>query len=143
MHQALHPALSECKVAFARNLKGFYVAEGSAIFNAPRPLLGKAHPCQDWCHGRFYVEVDLSDSVAAIFIKRNIELDARLVVEVTDAEVLEMLLVDNKYAERYRERTFEDQMEMLLPNIAKVQNLPYGEAMALLDAARVGVQVAA
>lgn len=143
MNQPLQLALADCKVAFARNLPGFYVTNGCAVFNAPRPLLGKEHPCNDWCHGRFYVEVNLSDPVATVFIKRNIDLDARVVFSITDAELVEMLLVDNKYADRYRERAFEDQLEMLLPNLSNIQNLPYAEALALLDAARAGISVTA
>lgn len=136
MYQPINPALADCKVAFARNLKGFYVSEGCAVFNAPRPLLGKAHTCEDWCHGRFYAEVDLTDSVSHVLIKRNIELDARVVVSVSEVDIVEMLLVDNKYEDRYRERPFDEQLEMLLPNLSKIQNLPYGEAMALLEVAQ-------
>ncbi len=136
MKHDLHPMLSNCKVVFARNLQGFYVTEGCAVFNAPRPLLGAEHSCSDWCHGRFYAEVRLSDSYSAAFVGKNIDLDARVVVAVNDAEVVEMLLMDNARADDYREYDFEDQLEMLLPKFSKIQHLPYGEAMALIDAAR-------
>lgn len=124
MHPKLDLALSDCKVAFARNLKGFYVTEGYAVFNAPRPLLGSAHTCKDWCHGRHYAEVNLTDSYASAYIQKNIDLDARVVFAITDAEAVEMLLINNTYDDRYREFPFSDQLEMLLPNLSKIQNLP-------------------
>ncbi len=136
MQHDLHLILSDCKVVFARNIQGFYVSEGCAVFNAPRPLLGAEHSCTDWCHGRFYSEIDLGSPHAAAFIEKNNALDARVVVAITDAEAVEMLLVGNRYADDYREYGFEDQLEMLLPNIGDIQHLPYGEAMALLDAAK-------
>lgn len=136
MQHALHPILSDCKVVFARNLAGFYVSDGCVVFNAPRPLLGKDHGCKGWCHGRFFVEVDLSDSYAAAYIQKNNDLDARLVIPVTDAEVVEMLLMDNTRAEDYREYSFDDQLEMLLPQLSNIQSLPYGQAAGLIDAAR-------
>ncbi|HBO2935239.1 TPA: hypothetical protein L4R50_000235 [Pseudomonas aeruginosa] len=136
MRNDLHLILSDCKVVFARSIQGFYASEGCAVFNAPRPLLGAEHSCTDWCHGRFYSEIDLSSPHAVAFIERNNALDARLVVPITDAEIVEMLLIDNAHADDYREYGFEEQLEMLLPHISDVQHLPYGEAMALLDAAQ-------
>ncbi|MFL1449293.1 hypothetical protein ACI77O_12930 [Pseudomonas tritici] len=136
MHQTIHPALADCKVVFAHNLKDFQVSDGCAVFNAPRPLLGKVHPCSEWCHGRFFTEVDLGDSFAPTYIQRNIALDARVVIAVSNADIVEMLLADNKYADRYREHSRQDQIDMLLPNLSKIQNLPYGEAMALLEIAQ-------
>jgi hypothetical protein len=134
--RALNPILCDSKVVFARNIQGFYVSEGCAVFNAPRPLLGATHSCTDWCHGRHYAEVNLSDSYAKAFIQKNNDLDACVVIAVTDAEVVEMLLVDNKRADDYREFAFEDQLEMLVPQLHKIQNLAYGDAVALLGAVR-------
>lgn len=139
MTHPFNPVLSSCKVVFARSLENFKVSEGCVVFNAHRPLLGAVHPCNDWCHGRLYSEVNLSDSFADKFIQMNNELDARLVVQVTDDEVVEMLLMGNKYRERYQERSFEEQLDMLLPNFRKIQSLPYGEAMALLDSAQASL----
>lgn len=132
----VHPALAETKVVFARNFTLQTVNEAAVVFNAPRPLLGASNPCTEWCHGRFYTEVVPDEPYAAAVIHKNNELDARLVLPVTDAEVVEMLLMDNDRAEAYREYPFQDQLDMLLPNIRKIQSLPYGEAIALLDAAR-------
>lgn len=136
MTHELNPALANCKVVFARNLSDLKINQGCVVFNAPRPLLGADLPYNDWCHGRFYAEVNLADSYAATLIQRNCDLDARIVVPVTNAEVVEMLLIDNKYAERYREHSFEEQLEMLLPKLTGIQNLPYAEAMAMLDVAQ-------
>lgn len=136
MALAVHPALAESKVVFARNLALQTISDAAVVFNAPRPLLGASNPCTDWCHGRFYAEVVPSEPYAAALIQKNNELDARLVLTVTDAEVVEMLLMDNDRAEAYREYSFQDQLDMLLPNMRKIQSLSYGEAIALLDAAR-------
>nr|WP_192963190.1 hypothetical protein [Pseudomonas fluorescens]CEK41965.1 hypothetical protein PQBR57_0012 [Pseudomonas fluorescens SBW25] len=139
MNRPNYPALSTCKVVFARCLENLKVSEGCVVFNAHRPLLGAALSCSDWCHGRIYSEVNLSDAFADKFIQMNNELDARLVVQVTNDEVVEMLLMGNKYRERYQERSFEEQLEMLLPNVHKIQSLPYVEAMALLDKAQASL----
>lgn len=139
MPHPLNQALFSCKVVFARSLENFKVSKDCVVFNAHRPLLGTGHPCSDWCHGRFYSEVNLSDPFADKFIQMNNELDARLVVQVTDDEVVEMLLMGNKYRERYQERSFREQLEMLLPNFRKIQSLPYGEAMFLLDTAQASL----
>jgi hypothetical protein len=136
MQSAIFLALSDCTVVFARNLEGFYVNEGTAVFNAPRPLLGGVHTCQDWCHGRHYSEVDLADPFASGYIQKNIDLDARIVFPVTDAEAVEMLLMNNRHADKYREWPFAEQLDMLLPQFSKIQHLSYGEAVGLLDAAR-------
>jgi len=136
MQLEIHPALIDTKVVFARNLEALTVSEGCVVFNAPRPLLGTPNACTEWCHGRFYVEVNPKESFAAAFIQKNNDLDARVVMKVTDAQVVEMLLMDNRRAEAYREYPFADQLEMLLPQIGKIQSLPYGEAVALLDAAQ-------
>ena len=69
-------------------------------------------------------------------MKQNIDLDARVVVTVTDEEVIEMLLIDNRYRDRYREFAFDQQLEMLLPNLSKIQSLQYGDALAMLDVAQ-------
>lgn len=136
MPQTIHTILADSKVIFARGDGYFPSKPERAIFNAPRPLLGTELTRNVWCHGRFYVEVNLSEPHASEFVKRNNDLDARVVISVTDQEVVEMLLIDNKYASQYRERDFESQLAMLLPNISKIQHLPYGEAVALLDAAQ-------
>jgi hypothetical protein len=136
MQHDLHLILSDCKVVFARSIQGFSASEGCVVFNAPRPLLGAEHPCTDWCHGRFYSEIDLGSPHAAAFIEKNNGLDARVVVPITDAEAVEMLLMGTTHADDYREYEFEEQLEMLLPHIGDIQHLPYGEAMALLDAAQ-------
>ncbi|MCF5382474.1 hypothetical protein GIW05_03005 [Pseudomonas syringae] len=136
MQQTIQLPLSDCKVAFARNLKGFYVNDGCAVFNAPRPLLGADHSCQEWCHGRFYAEVNLSGPYAVGFIEKNNQLDARLIFSVSDEELVEMLLVENRYADKYRSLAFPKRLEMLLPKVSKIQKLTYGEALALLDTAR-------
>ena len=135
MSMPVHPALADSKVVFARGLN-IPTQSGHVVFNAPRPLLGSNVGCTEWCHGRFYTQVDLADPYAAALVKQNIELDARVVVSVTDEEVVEMLLIDNRYRERYREFAFDQQLEMLLPNLSKIQNLPYGEALAMLDVAQ-------
>lgn len=139
MKHQINPALANCKVVFARNLENLAVSQGCVVFNAHRPLLGAEHPCKEWCHGRIYAEVNLADSFASKFIQMNNDLDARLVVPVTDDEVVEMLLVGSKYRERYDEHSIEEKLEMLLPNLNKIQSLPYGAAMALLDAAQAAI----
>lgn len=136
MTLVLHPDLSDCKVVFARNLAGLTVNDEAVVFNGPRPLLGIPNPCTSWCHGRFYAEVNLGERYAPELIRKNNELDARVVLVATDAEVVEMLLMDNDRADAYREYSFDDQLEMLLPSLSKIQSLPYGQAIALLDAAK-------
>lgn len=131
----LHPTLADSKVVFARGIN-IPATPGCVIFNAPRPLLGGEVHCTDWCHGRFYAEVNLADPHAAALVSQNNALDARIVVPITDEEVVELLLIDNKYRERYREHSFEDQLHMLLPNLSKIQGRSYGEALALLDTAQ-------
>lgn len=136
MSHPIHPILFGSKAVFARSLGSFQVNPGCVVFNAPRPLIGTELRRNDWCHGRFYVEVNLSDWIASEFVKRNNELDARVVLPVSDEEVVEMLLIDNKDRERYRNLAFKDRLEMLLPKLSRIQNLPYGDAVALLDAAK-------
>lgn len=113
MTQPINPALAKCKVVFARNLENFKINQDCVVFNAHRPLLGAEHPCTEWCHGRLYAEINLSDSFADKFIQMNNDLDARLVVLVTNDEVVEMLLVGNKYRARYKELSFEEQLGKL------------------------------
>lgn len=136
MPTQLHAILADSKAVFARGLNLYPSTPDAAVFNAPRPLLGAELPRNDWLHGRFFVEVNLADLNASEIVKRNNELDARLVISCTDAELIEMMLIGNKYRERYRECAFADQMSMLLPNLSKIQSLPYGEAVSLLDAAQ-------
>lgn len=136
MPLAMHPELSETKAVFARNLDGLKVSDGCVVFNAPRPLLGAKNAYTEWCHGRFYVEINLTDNLASALIQKNNDLDARVVLAVTDAEVVEMLLMDNAHADAYRECTFEDQKKILLPQIGRIQSLPYPQAIALLEAAQ-------
>lgn len=135
MPMPIYPALADAKVVFARGLQ-LPSNPDHVIFNAPRPLLGTQLSCTDWCHGRFYAQVNLADAYATAFVKQNIGLDARVVVTVTDEEVVEMLLIDNRYRDRYREFAFEQQLEMLLPNLSKIQSLQYGDALAMLDVAQ-------
>lgn len=134
-----HHSLNDCKTVFARNLKGFYVSDGCVVFNAPRPLLGREHTCQDWCHGRFYAEVEVANPYSPALIQKNNDLDARIVISITDSEAVELLLADNKYAHRYRELPFSEQVEMLIPDIQSIQNLPYADAVTRLSAARANL----
>ncbi len=126
-------SLEGCKVVFTTALFDIEVDDKSALFNAPRPLLGKANPCTNWCYGRFYSEVDLASEFAASFIKQNNDLDARLVVRITEKQAVELALVNNKYADRYRELPFAEQLELLSPRLSKLQHLPYLDAVALLN----------
>jgi hypothetical protein len=140
MTQELFLSLSHCRVVFALNHKRFPVRQGTVLFNAPRPLVGQEHPCQEWCHGRHYAEVDMTDPYASHLVQKNINLDARIVLDVNDAEVVEMLLIGNRYADRYREFPFDERLVMLLPLLRKIQHLEYGDAHGLLEAAKAGIQ---
>lgn len=139
MPQPLSNLLQDAKVVFTRGFADLPHTPDRVIFNAPRPLLGAEVPCREWCHGRFYSEVDPSEMNAQAIIKQNNDLDARVVVNVTDQELVEMLLMESRYREKYRALPFDDQLEMLLPKLPKIQGLDYGIAMAMLDTAQASV----
>lgn len=83
--------------------KTFDVPENWIVMNAPRPLLGhQTFSNGPFLSGRYYAAIDPCDSMASIYIEKNRQLDARVVIQASKAVQVEMALVELKYAEQYR-----------------------------------------
>ena len=111
------------------------------VMNAPRPLLGtKTLEGGPFLSGRFYAAIDPADSMAATFLAENVKLDARVVLQGIGEDLqIEMALVDNKYADRYRDEYKGDELfDILSPQINKLQDKTVADLEAIIARARGG-----
>lgn len=122
--------LSQAKTYF--NAIGFDVPASWLVFNAPRPLVGHKTFDGDFVCGRFYAAIDPSAEFAAEYIRKNLELDARIAIFAPLDAQLAMALDGHKYRDQYLQLPPERQAKMKHSLIEKVQGLLYPEAMAKL-----------
>ncbi|WP_326430262.1 N-6 DNA methylase (plasmid) [Stutzerimonas frequens] len=111
------------------------------LMNAARPLLGhKTYENGPFLAGRFYAAIDPDDSVAERYIEANKNLDARVVVTLTEHEQIDLALWDSEYASRYREEfEGEELYRVLQGQISDLNKLTFAELQSL----RVAVAAAA
>lgn len=128
-----HPSLSNCKAVFTTNAKIAAKNSGHVLFNAPRPLLGTESDCTEWCHGRHYAEINPDESSYILqFIQKNIDLDARVVITLTEEQAIDLALLDSPYAARYRLYPHDEQLKMLSHKLDKLQHTPLADALCML-----------
>lgn len=143
MTNAINPLFSQCKAVFATHLGEIDLPAGHVLFNAARPIHGNPVDYDEWCFGRFYSSISPTDEHAEYCVKQNIDLDARIVIRVTEEEACELVLANHRYAEKYREYSVNERMRMLMPSLSKKQHMPYPEAMELLSTVRSRCHAAA
>lgn len=114
------------------------VPAGGVVMNAPRPLLGTSTAEGEFLTGRFYAGIDPSDSYAANWIKENKKLAAVVAEYATMDEQILMALNATEYKSRYLEMLADgkDISGVTKSMVNKIQDRPYSEAMAMLEAAR-------
>lgn len=103
------------------------VPAGWLVMNAPRHLMGNVVLEGDFLTGRHYALIDPQDSMAAVFVKENTLLNARLVVEVSRDTQTELALHKNEYRDRYLEYPLSERFDMLSGLIDKFSDMPFGE----------------
>lgn len=106
---------------------------GWLVMNAPRPILGHELKDGNFLDGRFYAAIDLSDSLAPLYIKENNNLKATVVVTATEREQALMAIDGNRHRLRYLENieTAEGR-KILQPLIRNMQQRTYEELGMLL-----------
>ena len=97
------------------------------VMNAPRPLLGHMTMQGDFLTGRFYAGIDPDDAMASQFIKENVQLDARLVVEVSRETQMALALQGNEYRDAYMKYPADERYEMLSGLLDAFRNVPFAE----------------
>jgi N12 class adenine-specific DNA methylase len=97
------------------------------VMNAPRPLLGHLTMQGDFLTGRFYAGIDPDDAMASQFIKENVQLDARLVVEVSRETQMALALQGNEYRNAYMKYPADERYEMLSGLLDAFRNMPFAE----------------
>ena len=97
------------------------------VMNAPRPLLGHTTMQGDFLTGRFYAGIDPCDDMASHYIKANVQLDARLVVEVSRETQMALALHGDKYRDAYMKYPANERYEMLSGLLDAFRNMPFAK----------------
>jgi hypothetical protein len=129
---ATNAALQALPVYFTFNVPAQSIPAGHILVNAPRPLFGKQVGLDSLNHGRYYALIDLNDEYSSDLLLRNQYLDARIVIPASKDELVDLVLLNNKYADRYRALETEDLFSEVSHLIEKIQGLPYQTASGML-----------
>lgn len=110
--------------------------DGWLVMNAARPLLGHAVANGRFLDGVHYAAVDLSDSLAQMYITENIKLNASAIVVAPMDLQVQMALVENEYRDSYlKQFTPVELVKQLAPQIAALQHIPFKAMKTLRDLA--------
>lgn len=106
-------------------------ADGWLIMCGMRPLLGDEHAQGEAINGRHWVAIDPSNVILDKIVGNNDDLKARIVLMLPRETIIDMVLLDGKYADAYRERIAEEGIEAvynaLNNRISKIEGLPFKE----------------
>ncbi len=128
-----NPLLQTLTVQFSITVPPSAIPDGHVLMNAPRPLIGKQIGLDEHNHGRFYALIDLADEAAPRILQMNRDLDARLIIPATKDELVDLALLNNKYADRWREVETDDLYSEVSHLVSKIQRIPFSQAVDMFE----------
>ncbi|MAG68531.1 MAG: hypothetical protein CMK74_22070 [Pseudomonadales bacterium] len=131
-----NPTFDALPVQFSLNIPAESIPAGHILMNAPRPLFGKQVGLDSLNHGRYYALLEISNDESTGHMMRNSLLDARIVVPVKKADLVNLALLDHRYADQYRELETSDLFAELSHLINKLQGISYERAKQMLERTR-------
>ncbi|WGK63422.1 hypothetical protein QAO71_17930 (plasmid) [Halopseudomonas sp. SMJS2] len=133
---ANNTALEALPVQFSLNVPAESIPAEHILMNAPRPLFGKQVGLDNLNHGRYYALLDLGIAESADLMLRNSHLHARVVVPVSKDDLVDLVLLDHRHADRYRELETCDLFSEVSHLVDKLQCISYERARAMLARTR-------
>jgi tetratricopeptide (TPR) repeat protein len=114
------------------------------LMNAARPLTGSETQEGPFLAGRYYALIDLEEDSVAVALQMNHDLDARVVMPVTEAEMRQMAL--NTFGAKYKDRLHEFEPDIIEAQITQwvdqMHDRSYQDYQSLLLQARADLSEA-
>lgn len=130
---AINQTLEALAVQFSLNVPAEAIPAGHILMNAPRPLFGSPVGLNSLNHGRYYALLDLENPQSLDLMLRNSQLDARVIVPVSKDDLVNLVLLDHRHADRYRELETDDLFSEVSHLVNKLQCISFERAKQMLE----------